>query len=188
MIYKIRTLLFILILISLVIVPYSLLAWSCYAGLCGGLPAAEIGANYAVFYGYFSWIYLLIVVASLYFSRQLKKRDAIKQSVYCLLIPFVALIPFAYVELQATLIQNKYDNERKQYNTAQPDDYVCSPGKFIRYHHDGHYYFFNYDVKGETGSMSGFDSETALKNALLQQSIQVENCVNQKGDILEDHS
>ncbi len=185
MIYKIRTLLFILILISLLIVPYSLLAWSCYAGLCGGLPASEIGTKYAGFYGYFSWIYLLIVVGSLYFSRQFKKRDAIKNSVYCLLIPFIALIPFAYVELQATLIQNKYDNERKQYNTAQQDDYVCSPGKFIRYHHDGHYYFFNYDVKGETGSMSGYESYTELKNELILQSIHIENCVNKKGGVLE---
>jgi hypothetical protein len=177
-----RTIMIILILLSLLLIPYSLIAYACYLGICGGQPASEIGAKYTRFYGYFSWIYLIVVIVSLYTSRLFKKKNQLKNSIYCLLIPFIALIPFIYVEWGAGVIQGKYTAQHREYNTPHPADYVCSPGKFIRSNKD--YLYFDFDIKGDSGSMTAYQNYDELKKALAEKSIDISACKNQNDEHL----
>lgn len=102
-----RRILFWMVMLSLIVVPYSLMAYFCYEGLCGGAAATTIAKHYKNFYGYFWWIYLLVVIVSLIFSRIFKNRYANISFVF-LLVPLLCLIPFVYVEYQADKIESQY--------------------------------------------------------------------------------
>jgi hypothetical protein len=91
--------------LSLLVVPYSLIAWACYAGLCGGGDNAEIGIKYGAFFPIFSIVYLFITILCIslyYFNRRFRR------SIIILLIPVIALLPFVYVQFKISQIEDKY--------------------------------------------------------------------------------
>lgn len=176
-----RAILFILVTITLLILipAYSLLSWSCYAGLCGGGMNAEIGAKYGDFYAMFGLIYPIIVLIVLitYFVYH-----RIKSFKMILIIPFLCLIPFVYVEFQAQQIANKYQNEADKYYNPNPEDYVCAPGKFIRNNGAKSYLYFQ--VNGGSKVVSNYDYQ-ALVNALQNDKVDISQCKNKAGTIIQ---
>src|SRR5579872_4646702 len=95
--HRFRTLMLTLIWFSLLTVPYMLITYACYAGICGGEGVAEFRNHpyYVSIMGYSTWIYPLIVFCSLFLSRKLSNRPY--YSIFILFLPLVCLIPFGYV-------------------------------------------------------------------------------------------
>lgn len=179
-----RKILIITILVSLLLVPYSFFAYLCYLGLCGGGESHAIGMRFTSFYGYFSWIYFLIAIFSLIFSHILNKKNHAKISLGILYIPLIALIPYIYVEINAEIIHQEFQKKRLEYYSPRNEDFVCAPGKFIRYENE-HYYYFNYDNTYSSGTMTFYKNLDALKNEFKQNKIDILICKNKNNLSIE---
>lgn len=177
-----RKFLFFLVILSLLVVPYSLIAYFCYLGLCGGRPASLIAEKYTSFYGYFFWIYFLVVVVSLIISRIFKNRQRFI-STFFLLIPLLCLIPFAYVEYNVWVIQHDFYEKAHFYNRAHAEDYSCAAGQFIRVV-GKNYHLFDFDLSGESGSVTQYNNLNELKAALERKGMSLDKCKNQSGAML----
>lgn len=167
-----RALLLLVIWLSLLLVPYSGIAYLCYLGLCGGAEAYEIGKKYVTFYGVFMWGYPLLVFPSLYFSRR---------SSYVLCIPLLALLAFLYVELDVMHIHAKYVKMHQDAITPKADDYVCDAEKFVRVDRRG-YSLFNY--KHGSGSTTFAQSSAELQEMLQRLHVNPADCKTANGSIL----
>lgn len=177
-----RNILFIIAALSLLVIPYSFIAWACYAGLCGGGASHEIGQKYGTFYGYYGFIYLPIIVVTLiaFFSQ----RKNLRNSIIILLMPIIALIPFIYVEINGTMIEKKYEQQRNDYYSAHADDYVCAPNKFIRLSGNQHYVYF--EVTSHGSMMNNYFSYQELKDGLASHSLDVTKCKNKANEIIKE--
>ncbi|KTD20809.1 Uncharacterised protein [Legionella lansingensis] len=179
-----RTILITFLWLSLLIVPYALIAYACYAGLCGGPEAEEMRTKIGVqIWGYYIWLYPLIVFFCLYFSRKFAKGTI--HSMVILVIPLICLLPAIYALSQERSISNKYRQQQAKYYSAQPNDFVCASGKFIRYDRSdpGHFYFFESQSHsyGVSWGVTYFYQYEELKNFLAANHIVIEQCKNQKG-------
>lgn len=92
-----RTTLITLLWFSLLVAPYALIAYLCYAGLCGGAEAEEVRSHpfYMKMWSYYIWLYPLIVFICLYLSRRFSHNPIISMLMLC--IPMICLIPFVYL-------------------------------------------------------------------------------------------
>lgn len=177
-----RTVLFYLVIFSLLSVPYSIFAYLCYLGLCGGAPASLVAKNYTAFYGYFIWVYPVITIAALILSRIFKNSN-LKLSILFLVVPLLCLTPFLYVEFKAEQITGNYQDEQDAKHRVKPTDYACAPGKFIRKEYNV-YYFYDYNLSGDSGSMTAYYSLKALQEAMSNSSITLSDCKNESGESL----
>jgi hypothetical protein len=177
-----RTLLIVIVWISLlIVVPYAFLESICYWGICGGPEVDEIRTHphYISILSYYIWLYPLVVFAALFFSRR-KSRQHV-QSLLLVLVPIICLIPYLYVKFQIGKIQTNYVQIHAAVYSVHADDYVCSSGKFFRYHPSASekFLFFNIDKTGS--SVAFFYSFKELENYLRKYNMDPERCKNQSG-------
>ncbi|KTC84220.1 hypothetical protein [Legionella brunensis] len=181
-----RTILLVVVWISLLIVPYALISYLCYAGLCGGAAAAEIRSHpfYVNIWSYYIWLYPLIVFGALYACRQLPKDSM--GSLIVLLIPLLCLMPLGYFNYQINKISTKYSQQEANYYSFHADDFACSPGKFIRYE-SGHFSFFEgkSGPYGSSWTVSYFEKYKELEAFAKTNNIDILQCKNQKGVSLD---
>lgn len=179
-----RTFLITVIWLSLLTVPYMLIAYACYAGLCGGSAATAIRnehPHYVSIIGYSIWLYPLIALYALYHSRKLAENAY--RSTAILWLPLLCLLPFIYVMHKTNVIEAKETQQREAYYRAQPNDFVCAPGKFIRFDpsQPEHSYFFMGPPDGKGSTVSYFYKTEELKAFLKNNKIDGSQCKNQKG-------
>ncbi|KTC96223.1 hypothetical protein [Legionella feeleii] len=179
-----RTFLITVIWLSLLAVPYMLVAYACYAGLCGGSAATKIRnehPHYISIIGYSIWLYPLIALYALYHSRKLA--EYAYRSTTILWLPLLCLLPFIYVMHQTSSIETKETQQREAYYRAQPNDFVCAPGKFIRFDplQPEHTYFFTGTPDGKGSTVSYFYKTDELNAFLKNNKIDGSQCKNQKG-------
>ncbi|KTD12126.1 hypothetical protein [Legionella jamestowniensis] len=175
-----RTILLVIVWLSLLVAPYAFFSYLCYAGLCGGIVAEEVRRNsfYIKVWSYYIWLYPLIVFATLYLSRHRRLAEDSAGSLVMLLIPLISLLPLLYVHFQVKKISTHYAKQRDAYYTAQPRDFVCAPGKFIR-QDNTHFYYF----AGASGAwtVTYFDNYAEMVTFLGNNEIDISQCKNQKG-------
>lgn len=178
---KFRKCLLVFVWASLLLVPYSFFSYLCYLGLCGGGESREIGSTYTEFYGYFCWIYFIIVMLSLLISKILNKLHHLNISTVVLCIPIISLVPYLYVEMHVESIHLKFKKQHLDYYSPHADDFVCSPGKFIRVDGKNRFSYFDYDTSYTSGSMSAYYSMDDLVEHMRKQSIDITQCKNKAG-------
>lgn len=173
---KLRITLIILVCISLPLVLFYSIVNFISLGFSGG----EFG-KYSQFYGYFCCIYLIIVIGTLLRSRHLNKFGKPKYSLYLLFLPFISLLPYAYVGFRVQTLESEYQKQHFDHHPTA-NDYVCSPGKFIR-DESYRYMYFDYDPSYSSGSRSDFYNKGVLLNHLWE--IGISECKNEQGKIFQ---
>lgn len=163
---------------SLLLVPYSLVAWACYAGLCGGGANGEIRVHYGSFFAYFAFGYLLICLFAL-ITYSFNQR--LRQSGWILILPYLALLPFIYVEFKVNQIQTAYQQRVDEYYQPHAEDYICVPGKFIRAANNRFLYF---QVKDGMKVVRNYESLQAIVTDLQKQGLTLSQCKNVAGTAL----
>lgn len=97
-----RGVLITLLWLSLLLAPYSLLSYACYAGLCGGQEVSVIKATFSIDYFWiFPLIYPFLVGYCLFQSRQTRKQYGRESfhSIYPLIIPYLLVLPIIYMSM-----------------------------------------------------------------------------------------
>ncbi|WP_019215710.1 hypothetical protein [Legionella tunisiensis] len=184
-----RTLLITTVWLSLLAVPYMLVTYACYAGLCGGAATAEIRSEYPHYIsiiGHSIWLYPLIAFYALYHSRKLAENAY--RSTAILWLPLLCLLPFSYVMHKTNAIEAKETRQQEAYYGAQPNDFVCAPGKFIRLDpsQPEHSYFFMRTPDGKGSTVSYFYNTDELNAFLKNNKIDGSQCKNQQGILFSD--
>ncbi|KTC64817.1 Uncharacterised protein (plasmid) [Legionella adelaidensis] len=186
MLKKLRTFLIILLWLSLGLAPLALLSYACYAGLCGGAEAAEIGRlGWMIsYFGYFSWIYPIVVFACLYASYVNKER-AFKFSIFLLILPLFLTLPLIYIQEQTHKIHLKHEAQQTYYYSIHANDFVCTPHQFIRIsNNDNPQYSFFESSEGPYGegwAVSVAYSTEELLALLKNKNISLSQCKTKAG-------
>lgn len=163
--------------LSFLAVPWALLSYVCYAGLCGGGVNHIIRLKYGTFYGYFGLIYPVVLIISLIGYYSLRKK--IRHAIFILYIPIICLLALAYVEFKRMQIENQYQRQVDEYYSAHADDYVCAPGRFIRKNGNQYYYF---EVKGTGRVVNNYGDNLRLIATLKARGIEISQCKNKAGE------
>ncbi|CEK11257.1 hypothetical protein [Legionella hackeliae] len=184
MYHFLRTVLLILVWLSLLVIPYAFISYVCYEGLCGGGAAGEVRSSpfYLKIWGYYMWLYPFIVFGALYLSRRARLSGDFTSSLSILLIPLLGLLPLLYVSFQIGKINKKYTDQETAYYTAQANDFVCAPGKFIRTNKNQFYYFATAPGQyGKSRTVTYFNDYAEIESFLKNNEIDSSQCKNQQG-------
>lgn len=186
-----RVILIIFDLLSLLIIPYTLFSALCYGigDVSNQTPAvAHKMREMAPFYAHFSWIYLLLVIIALDQSRRSFKRNQLRISIFCLLLPMLALLPLIYLEIQWFNLPVMAESWKDGKPLA--NDYLCSSQKFVSVKEGREgtiYYGFTEFARFDTNTEL-FNNFKDLKESLEKKSIDVSKCKNTAGEVLTETS